>query len=119
MLAGATGIVRLAVQAGVTGLSCKQILDGAAAGDPVLEAVADQAFDALGWGIAAAAAVIDPEAVVLGGGVALAGEFFRLKVQAAFEKYAFHACLGTEIHLATLGSDAGMIGTALYASKDP
>ena len=47
--------------------------------------------------------------------MALAGEYLRLKVQDAFEKYAFHACLGTEIHLATLGSDAGMIGTALYA----
>lgn len=111
----ATGIVRLAVQAGVTGLSCKQILDGAAAGDPVLEAVADQAFDALGWGIAAAAAVIDPEAVVLGGGVALAGEYLRAKVQAAFDRFAFHACRVTPIYLAALGSDAGLIGAALYA----
>ena len=111
----ATGIVRLAVQAGVTGLSCKQVMDAAAAGDKRLEAVVDKACDILGWGIASACAIVDPAAVVLGGGVALAGEYLRLKVQDAFEKYAFHACLGTEIHLATLGSDAGMIGTALYA----
>ncbi len=111
----ATGIVRLAVQAGVTGMSCKQVMDAAAAGDKTLEAVVDKACDILGWGIASACAIVDPEAVVLGGGVALAGEYLRLKVQDAFEKYAFHACLGTEIHLATLGSDAGMIGTALYA----
>ena len=111
----ATGIVRLAVQAGVTGMSCKQVMDAAAAGDKTLEAVVDKACDILGWGIASACAIVDPAAVVLGGGVALAGEYLRLKVQDAFEKYAFHACLGTEIHLATLGSDAGMIGTALYA----
>ena len=111
----ATGIVRLARQAGVTGMSCKQVMDAAAAGDKRLEAVVDKACDILGWGIASACAIVDPEAVVLGGGVALAGEYLRLKVQDAFEKYAFHACLGTEIHLATLGSDAGMIGTALYA----
>ena len=111
----ATGIVRLAAQAGVTGLSCKQVMDAAAAGDKTLEAVVDKACDILGWGIASACAIVDPAAVVLGGGVALAGEYLRLKVQDAFEKYAFHACLGTEIHLATLGSDAGMIGTALYA----
>ena len=112
----ATGIVRLAVQAGVKGMSCKQVMDAAAAGDKTLEAVVDKACDILGWGIASACAIVDPEAVVLGGGVALAGEYLRLKVQDAFEKYAFHACLGTEIHLATLGSDAGMIGTALYAT---
>ncbi len=111
----ATGIVRLASQAGVTGMICKQVMDAAAAGDKRLEAVVDKACDILGWGIASACAIVDPEAVVLGGGVALAGEYLRLKVQDAFEKYAFHACLGTEIHLATLGSDAGMIGTALYA----
>ena len=113
----ATGIVRLAGQAGVTGMSCKQVMDAAAAGDKILEAVVDTACDILGWGVASACAIVDPAAVVLGGGVALAGEYLRLKVQHAFEKYAFHACLGTEIHLATLGSDAGMIGTALYAME--
>ena len=113
--ASATGISRLAAQAGYPGLTSKQIVDGAAAGDAALEAVVDRACDALGRGIAGACAIIDPEAVVLGGGVAQAGDYFRLKVQAAFDRYAFHACLGTEIRLATLGSDAGMLGAALYA----
>ena len=111
----ATGIVRLAAQAGMPGLNCKQIVDGAAAGSDRLEAVVDAACDALGRGIAGACAIIDPEAVVLGGGVSQAGEYFRLKVQAAFDRYAFHACLGTKIFLATLGSDAGLTGAALYA----
>ena len=113
--ASATGLSRLAAQAGYPGLTCKQIVDSAAAGDEALEAVVDMACDALGRGIAAACAIVDPEAVVLGGGVAQAGEYFRLKVQGAFDRYAFHACLGTEIRLATLGSDAGMLGAALYA----
>ena len=113
--ASATGITRLAALAGRPGLSCKQVVDAAAAGDETLLSVVDQACDVLGRGIAGACAIIDPEAVVLGGGVAQAGEFFRQKVQAAFDKYAFHACLGTEIRLATLGSDAGMLGAALYA----
>ena len=113
--ASATGICRLADRAGRPGLTCKQIVDAAEAGDKALEAVVDRACDALGRGIAGACAIIDPEAVVLGGGVAQAGEYFRQKVQAAFDRYAFHACLGTEIRLATLGSDAGMLGAALYA----
>ena len=115
--ASATGIVRLAAKAGLTGLSCKQILDGAAAGDAALEAVADAAFDALGRGLASACALLDPEAVVLGGGVAQAGEYLRRKVQAAFDRYAFHACLGTPVLLATLGSNAGIYGAALYAAE--
>ena len=113
--ASATGICRLAAQAGIPGLSCKQIMDGAAGGDARLEAVVDTACDALGRGIASACAIIDPEAVVLGGGVAQAGEYLRQKVQDAFERYAFHACLGTRILLATLGGDAGICGAALYA----
>ena len=115
--ASATGISRLAAKAGFPGLSCKQIVDGAAAGDDKLEAVVDEACDKLGRGIADACAILDPETVVLGGGVAAAGEYFRAKVQAAFDRYAFHACLGTEIRLATLGSDAGLCGAALYAME--
>ena len=114
----ATGIVRLAALAGRPGLTCKQVLDGAAAGDEQLAAVAEKAFDILGWGIAGACAVTDPETVVLGGGVALAGEYIRAGVQAAFDRYAFHACVGTQIRLATLGSDAGLLGAALFAAED-
>ena len=113
----ATGICRLAAQAGFPGLSCIQIVDSAAAGDEKLNAVVDNACDILGRGIADACAILDPEVVVLGGGVANAGEFFRLKVQNAFDRYAFHACLGTQITLATLGGDAGITGAALYAME--
>ena len=115
--ASATGITRLAAQAGFPGLTCKQVMDAAAAGDDKLEDVVDKACDALGRGIAGACAIIDPEAVVLGGGVAQAGDYLRLKVQSAFDRYCFHACLGTEIKLATLGSDAGMLGSALFAMQ--
>ena len=117
LYSSATGICRLAALAGRPGKSCQDIVTSAAAGDPQLEAVVDRACDALGMGIADACAVIDPEAVVLGGGVAAAGEYLRRKVQHAFEKYAFHACRDTPIRLATLGNDAGIYGAALYAME--
>ena len=113
----ATGITRLAAKAGMPGMECKDVLDGAAAGDARLETVVDTACDALGRAIASACALVDPEAVILGGGVAQAGEFLRQKVQAAFDRYAFHACLGTQILLATMGNDAGIYGAALYAME--
>lgn len=113
----ATGITRLAKQAGYPSLSCQEVVDAAKEGNSDLEAVINHSCDILGWGIASACAIIDPEAVVLGGGVALAGEYLRQKVQKAYDKYAFHACLGTKIYLAALGNDAGMIGAALFAME--
>ena len=111
----ATGITRLGVRAGMGALTAKDIFDRAAAGDEVALAVVDTACDYLGRGIASCCAVCDPEAVVIGGGVARAGEFLRIRVDKAFHKYAFHACRGTSIRLATLGNDAGIFGTARLA----
>lgn len=113
--ASATGISRLARMAGLGALTAKEVFDRAAVGDETALSVAERACEYLGRGIAAACAVIDPEAVVLGGGVSLAGEFLRLRVGAAFQKYAFHACRETKICLAALGSEAGIYGNARLA----
>lgn len=113
--ASATGIARMAEQAGLGRLEAKDVFDRAKAGDPTALAVVGQACDLLGRGIAAACTVIDPEAVVLGGGVSRAGEFLRVRAEAAFRKYAFHACRDTKIRLATLGGEAGIYGNARLA----
>lgn len=113
----ATGIMRLAREAGLDAASCKDVFSLAQAGDGPAQSVVNAACDALGRGIAAACALFDPEAVILGGGVAQAGEFLRAKAALAFEKYAFHACRGTPIRLAILGPDAGMMGAACYARE--
>ena len=113
----ATGIARLAKKAGLGDVTAKDVFDRAAAGDGAALAVADAACDYLGRGVAAACAAIDPEAVVLGGGVSKAGEFLRVRVEAAFRKYAFHAGRETEIRLATLGNDAGIYGAARLAMR--
>ena len=111
----ATGIARLAEKAGLGHITAKDVFDQAKTGDKTALTVVELACDLLGRGIASACTVIDPEAVVIGGGVSLAGEFLRLKVEHAFRKYAFHACAGTQICLATLGSEAGIYGNARLA----
>lgn len=111
----ATGISRLAALAGLGQLTAKEVFDRAKEGDIEALSVADDVCDTLGRGIAAACAMYDPEAVVLGGGVSLAGEFLRLRVEAAFQKYAFHACRETKICLAALGGEAGIYGNARLA----
>ena len=113
----ASGITRLGRKAGLGDLTAKDIFDRAAQGDAVALSVVETACDLLGRGIAAACAVYDPEAVVLGGGVSRAGEFLRIRVEAAFRRYAFHACRETAIRLATLGNDAGIFGNARLAMQ--
>ena len=62
-----------------------------------------------------AACALDPAAIVLGGGLAQAGELLRAQTETAFRAYAFHACRGAELLLARLGNDAGIFGAAKFA----
>lgn len=113
----ATGIARLARLAGLGDLTAKNVFDLAASGNDPAVAVVDKACEILGRGLAAACCALDPEAIVLGGGVSRAGELLRAKTEAAFRKYAFHACRDTKICLATLGNDAGIFGAARLAME--
>ena len=68
----------------------------------------------LGEGIASLTAVLDPAAVVLGGGVAAAGDLLLLPTRAAFERELTgrgHRPV-LEIRKASLGNTAGLIGAA-------
>ena len=66
----------------------------------------------LGHAMANLAAVADPSAIVIGGGVSKAGEVLIEYVEKNFKERAFFANKGTEFVLATLGNDAGICGAA-------
>ena len=73
----------------------------------------------LGEGIASLAAVLDPAVVVLGGGVAAAGDLLLVPTRTAFERELTgrgHRPV-LEIRLATLGNTAGVIGAADLARE--
>ncbi|MCC8357745.1 MAG: ROK family protein [Oscillospiraceae bacterium] len=114
----AAGVCRLAEKVGLGGLSCQEVFSHARAGDSRALAAVDKASDALGRGIAAACAILDPQAVVIGGGMAQAGRFLLDKVSAAYRTFAFHACRNVEFFLAVLGQDAGIVGAAAYAMEN-
>ena len=88
--------------------SCKDIF--ALTQDPGAGAIRERYFDFLGRFLAQVCCVVDPEAVVLGGGVSKAGQALLDGVQAAYRRYAFHASRDTKFALATLGADAGIYG---------
>ena len=91
-------------------LRCKDLFDAGDRGDPTALAILDQYYTLLGRFLANICCTIDPEVIVLGGGVSKAGQPIIDGVAKYFRKYAFHACRETKIVLATLGNDAGAYG---------
>ncbi len=122
----ATGIVRTAhrILAGtdeasllrdLPNFSCKDLFDCAAKGDALARKILDQVYDDLGYLIAKVTCVVDPEMVVIGGGVSKAGQVLLDGIRPYYEKYAFHACRGIPFALASLGNDAGIYGAMKLA----
>ena len=106
----ATGIVRLAGLHGMTNVTCKDIFDAAKAGEKVALEVMDEYYEYLGEFLGSLCSVIDPEVVVLGGGVSKAGEMLLTGLEPYFHKYVFHAASNVKFALASLGNDAGAYG---------
>jgi glucokinase len=128
-IASATGIVRLAVEKLKQGVesaselasiyselghvSAKDVFDTAREGDPISTAVIKEVASYLGLALANIANTLNPEKIVLGGGVSKAGDILLTPVKQKFQTYAFpRVAQSTEIELATLGNDAGVIGAA-------
>ena len=62
--------------------------------------------------------ILNPDSVVIGGGVSAAGEFLRSRVEKYFVTYAFpQVRKTTRVKIAELGNDAGIIGAASLASQ--
>ena len=106
----ATGIVRLAGLHGMHNVTCKDIFDAGKAGDKVALEVLDEYYEYLGEFLGTLCSVIDPEIVVLGGGVSKAGDVLLTGVEPYFHKYVFHAASQVKFSLASLGNDAGAYG---------
>ena len=120
--ASATGITRLAnirlakddkasVLRGEE-VSAKTVFDAVKADDEVAKEIAEEFGKYLGHAMANLAAVADPSAIVIGGGVSKAGEVLLQYVEKNFKEKAFFANKDTEFVLATLGNDAGICGAA-------
>ncbi len=117
----ATGIVRLAKKhlavstqdsslRKLEKIECKDIFDAGKAGDTVAREILDCYFDYLGEFLSDLCAIIDPEMVVLGGGVSKAGDALLDGLKPYLDKYMFHAARGVRFSIASLGNDAGAYG---------
>ena len=121
--ASATGIVRLAKKAlaessedsvlrNTESIEAKDVLDAFKSGDALAVRVMDEVGEKLGGALGIFAAVVDPDAIVIGGGVSKAGQPLIDLIEKHYKKYAFSLCKDTPIVIASLGNDAGIYGAA-------
>ena len=124
-VASATGVVRLAKEylgsaASVLDnqeVTAKAVFDAAKSGDELALKVVNEVGDYIGKAAAFVAAVVDPDAFIIGGGVSRAGKILTDVIESSYEKYSFHISKDTPFILASLGNDGGMLGAALLAKR--
>ena len=116
----ATGIVRRAkeVLAANTKASLlnpdtvtsKDVFDAAKTGDEAAVSVVQFAGRMLGQAAATITCVVDPDVIVIGGGVSKAGQILLDAITKYYAPNAFKACKDIPFKLAVLGNNAGMYG---------
>ena len=102
----ATGLVRMAKNYA----TAKDVFDAAKAGDEDAQTVLEQYFAYLAELVANVCIVLNPEKVVIGGGVSKAGPALLDGIARHFDKFIYHSSKNVEFALATLGNDAGAYG---------
>src|SRR5262249_28289826 len=111
--ASAAGIARRYLTRSGVRRSAREIAERVAV-DPDAAAVWDEAADALGFALASATFLLDPGLIVLGGGLAGAGEALRDPVATALTgRLAWRPA--PEVRISPLGGRAGLLGAALLA----
>lgn len=124
--ASATGLIREAasrltvnkqnllytmIEGNIAGLEAKDIFDAAKEGDTFSLDLVDYEAEYLAMGIANILNIINPEVVVLGGGVALAGDILLNPMREKLVKYALPVTLkDLKIVQGVLGNEAGIKG---------
>ncbi|MEH7388127.1 ROK family glucokinase, partial [Bacillus sp. JJ1521] len=133
-IASATGIARLAKEsieannepsllreqfekAGT--ITSKDVFEAANKGDKLAQSVIDHVTYHLGLALSHVANGLNPEKIVVGGGVSKAGEQLLIPLRKQFKRYAFpRVADAADIIIATLGNDAGVIGAAYLAKTN-
>jgi glucokinase len=87
-------------------------------GDDLATQLIDRAVKALGVGIASAVNLLDPEAVIIGGGLGVRfGEKYVSRIATRMHPHLFVPDRPPHMHVASLGDLGGAIGAALLATN--
>lgn len=92
-------------------LTAKAIFAAAADGDELAETILSETTRYLAIGLSSVINILDPELILVGGGVSLAGEPFLARIRQHLESWSVTRGR-TKLRLCALGDDAGVIGAA-------
>jgi len=99
-------------------ITAKMVLDCAKAGDSAADGVFGNYVKYMCLALDTIIAFLDPEMIILGGGVSRAGSFLLDAIRAELPQYLlFKALPFSRIEIAQLGADAGMIGAAMLGRQ--
>ena len=107
-------LIFVSVDGDLDKITAKTVMDAAKEGDKAALGVFDEYVYHLCAGLVGIINFLDPEMIVLGGGVSLAGEFLLNAVKRKLPEMVFYKTMPyAEVRMATLGNDAGIIGAAM------
>jgi len=97
-------------------LTTEAIIERARHGDSAARQIVDETIQYLAMGVANLVSVLNPQMIVLGGGLMQAGDLFLEPVRREMLQWAQPiAAKQVRIELSALGEDAGMLGAARLA----
>ena len=98
------------------GLTTEAIIERARHGDSAARQIVEQTIQYLAMGVANLVSVLNPQMIVLGGGLMQAGDLFLEPLRREMLQWAQPiAAKQVRIELSALGEDAGMLGAARLA----
>src|SRR4051794_3547945 len=115
----AAAVVTAAREAGMRGeLTAKDVFDAARKGNAKAVGAVDVEADRIALLLATLSAVVDPEFIVLGGGIGASADLLRPRVETALQELT---PLETRVEESALGQDAivlGAVATALVTARE-
>jgi glucokinase-like ROK family protein len=91
------------------------VMQAASGGDTKALHAIEIVGDWLGYGLASAVSLLDPSIIVVGGGLSALGDWLLAPARRTLAAHIYPAISERPIVTAQLGSNAGLIGAALYA----
>lgn len=93
-------------------LSPKTIFDLAKKGDLVAIQIAEKTGDYIARASAKIAVCVDPDVIIIGGGISHAGPILIKAIEKAYKKYTYFGTRNVKFRLAKLKNDSGMYGAS-------
>lgn len=93
----------------------RAVVEAAAAGDPLARGLLDEHARYLAYGLVSLLNLFNPEVVVIGGGLAQAGEVLLKPVRALVDQWRIPLRKVVPIKVAELGAYSGVVGASLLA----